>query len=262
MKNQYFGDVNDFRKYGLLRILTEQIDSQNSYKQKNKLSLAVCWMLTPDDTNFQGNSIHGNMTNYLRIPMPNDYSRLDSDLYNYFRRLDIINGKNRDVNNACNENCLPINSIFYLECVPSGKDARTEYFIKFLKRCNESEIIFFDPDNGINVKSRRYGTINSPKFLYWCELCVSFWSGHSIILYQHFGRQIGGRDKFIKDMADSLKKSIGVKEVHSFKSPHMVFFLLPHDKHIEILRGKINSIKENWSSDETKKAGFHEIIKH
>jgi len=40
MKNQYFGDVNDYRKYGLLRALQSTWDG----------SLLVAWMLTPDDS--------------------------------------------------------------------------------------------------------------------------------------------------------------------------------------------------------------------
>ena len=39
MKNQYFGDINDYRKYGLLRILTNG----------GEIKTAVCWMLTTDD---------------------------------------------------------------------------------------------------------------------------------------------------------------------------------------------------------------------
>lgn len=37
MKNQYFGDVRDFFKYGVLRGLAPDGGE----------SLAVCWMLTP-----------------------------------------------------------------------------------------------------------------------------------------------------------------------------------------------------------------------
>jgi hypothetical protein len=38
MKNQYFGDENDYKKYGLLRMLAGEV----------KMKTAVCWMLTPD----------------------------------------------------------------------------------------------------------------------------------------------------------------------------------------------------------------------
>lgn len=53
MKNQYFGDINDYHKYGLLRLLGGG----------GELATAVCWMLTPDD----GRS-DGGHTGYLHAP--------------------------------------------------------------------------------------------------------------------------------------------------------------------------------------------------
>ena len=44
MKNQYFGDVNDYRKYGLLRILSAS----------GQAGVGVCWMLTPSDGRTDG----------------------------------------------------------------------------------------------------------------------------------------------------------------------------------------------------------------
>ena len=54
MKNQYFGDINDYQKYGLLRTISRDTG----------LRLAVCWMLTPDD----GRS-DGKKTGYVDRPM-------------------------------------------------------------------------------------------------------------------------------------------------------------------------------------------------
>ena len=47
MKNQYFGDINDYRKYGLIRVLSGC----------GELSTGVCWMLTPDDGGSDGRKI-------------------------------------------------------------------------------------------------------------------------------------------------------------------------------------------------------------
>jgi len=44
MKNHYFGDVNDYRKYGLIRALTGQ----------GTLNSMICWMLTEDDDRADG----------------------------------------------------------------------------------------------------------------------------------------------------------------------------------------------------------------
>lgn len=43
MKHQYFGDVNDYRKYGLLRTLA-----------KDDIHILINWMLTPNDGSADG----------------------------------------------------------------------------------------------------------------------------------------------------------------------------------------------------------------
>jgi hypothetical protein len=47
MKDQYFGDINDYRKYGLLRAI---LDS-------GRFKLFIAWMLTPDDGTTDGKFI-------------------------------------------------------------------------------------------------------------------------------------------------------------------------------------------------------------
>ncbi len=39
MEDQYFGDINDYRKYGLIRVL----------QAETGLRVLITWMLTPDD---------------------------------------------------------------------------------------------------------------------------------------------------------------------------------------------------------------------
>ena len=64
MKNQYFGDINDYRKYGLLRIL----------QSKGNGRLLVAWMLTPDD-----GSRDGGFRSYLHDP--GTWMRYDPQLF-------------------------------------------------------------------------------------------------------------------------------------------------------------------------------------
>ena len=63
MKNQYFGDINDYRKYGLIRILSDG----------GIIRTGICWMLTPDDTRTDGK-----FTQYLINP--EEYKKFDPDL--------------------------------------------------------------------------------------------------------------------------------------------------------------------------------------
>jgi hypothetical protein len=64
LKDQYFGDVNDFRKYGLLRALGVSED----------LRLGVCWMLTEGD-----NRTDGNVLGYLS--KPREFRHRDPELF-------------------------------------------------------------------------------------------------------------------------------------------------------------------------------------
>ena len=65
MKNQYFGDVNDYSKYGLLRCFAD-----------SGLNIGVCWMLTPDDSRSDGRKIR-----YLSDP--EKWKGFDPTLFDY-----------------------------------------------------------------------------------------------------------------------------------------------------------------------------------
>jgi len=77
VKHQYFGDINDYRKYGLLRLLAKE----------SGLRLGICWMLTPDDGRTDGGKI-----SYLADPErwrnldPELFDRLGAALENGFPR--------------------------------------------------------------------------------------------------------------------------------------------------------------------------------
>ena len=70
MKDQYFGDINDYRKYGLLRTLG----------RSSGLLIGVCWLLTRDD----GGGDDG-LRNYLA--KPSRWQHFDPELYDKLRCL-------------------------------------------------------------------------------------------------------------------------------------------------------------------------------
>ena len=77
MKNQYFGDINDYRKYGLIRHLAGG----------GEIKTGICWMLTPDDT-----KADGKFTEYLAEP--NKYKKFDPDLYGFLGKCIELNARN------------------------------------------------------------------------------------------------------------------------------------------------------------------------
>lgn len=135
MKNQYFGDINDYRKYWLLRIISGF----------GKINTSVCWMLTPNDNGIDGSSIE-----YLRQPQYwRDY---DPALYDSLRESVIICNK-RNIKMIEQSKLFP-NTNFFSELVPDDKYGREKYFSKFKISLTDRQLIFFDPDNGVEIKSR------------------------------------------------------------------------------------------------------------
>jgi hypothetical protein len=225
MKNQYFGDVNDYRKYGLLRVLTGQ----------GGLSAAVCWMLTPDD----GRS-DGRFTEYLR--QPERWWRYDPDLFDKLKNLVAMQGE-RDIALAGEAGLLPA-ARFYVRTLRDDLQSRSRYFEVFWEVAQGCDLIFFDPDNGLEVKSRPLGRKGSSRYLYWAELGQAFSRGYSVLVYQHFRRE--KRDAFVERMAQEMRHRTGAVRVYSFRTARVVFFLLPSDRQAAAFEHAIACLPETW----------------
>ena len=75
MKNQHFGDINDYVKYGLLRLLLN----------RGEMKTAICWMLTLDD-----GRTDGRLTSYLN--KPEKWRQYDPGLYDVLKHLVVTKG--------------------------------------------------------------------------------------------------------------------------------------------------------------------------
>lgn len=64
MKHQYVGDINDYRKYALLRALSEGGTNR----------VGVCWMLTPDDGGADGGKL-------AYLGQPERFRHFDPELF-------------------------------------------------------------------------------------------------------------------------------------------------------------------------------------
>lgn len=225
MKNQYFGDVNDYRKYGLLRIL---LDGE-------QFRIGVCWMLTINDGLTDGRFI-----SYLNEP--EKWRSYDTPLFDLLHKLVILDGT-RDVKLIQNEQILP-RTKFYDELLTDAIGQRQIYFEQVRRQLFDIDLIFFDPDNGIETKSTLKGSKNSSKYIYWDELSEIFASGCSILVYQHFRRE--ERTAFIKRMVSEYQSRLGTAEVYYFRTLQVVYFLVAQPQHVEHIRASILQVAEVW----------------
>lgn len=227
MKNQYFGDINDYKKYGLLRILSGD----------GEIRTAICWMLTETDT-----STDGQFIDYFQKPVK--WRSFDPLLFDKLKRCMETLG-NRGVHWVETMNIIT-SAVFYRELITDNTLERQRYFQQFRSIAQGSDLVFFDPDNGLEVKSRPYGRKNSCKYLYWQELLSTFRNGHSILLYQHFRRE--KREEFIKNLSEEVCVRISVSEVITFRTANVLFLLIPQSCHLSYFRERAEEVKRVWTS--------------
>ncbi len=209
MKNQYFGDINDYFKYALLRALSG----------RGELRTLVAWMLTPEDGGADGRKL-----GYLSQPAR--YRGLDPELFDFLKAA--VERLPRGVASIEAVGLLP-NSRFHSSLLTDDISARQGYFQLLASLYAEADWVFFDPDNGFEVSSCTYGSRNSSKFLYWAELAHAYRSGLSVLVYQHFPRE--RRNRFIPSLQQRLADETGAPEVTAVVTPHVGFFLLPQEQH-------------------------------
>ncbi|HEX73853.1 MAG TPA: hypothetical protein G4N93_01720 [Dehalococcoidia bacterium] len=225
MKNQYFGDINDYKKYSLLRLLGGN----------GQINTVVCWVLTEDD-----NGTDGRRTRYLE--QPETWRKYDPVLYEHLREHVLDKGV-RHVNIIEQANVIR-NCRFYDEVIQDNMHLRDQYFDKFFKFAEGADLVFFDPDNGLGVKSVPRGKKKSSKYIYWCEVEASYESGHSVLLYQHFPRK--SREPFIRSLAQQFKALKGIRNVISYCTFHVAFLLIPQPHHEDMLFENTAQVSQNW----------------
>ena len=106
------------------------------------------------------------------------------------------------------------------------------------------DLIFYDPDNGIEVRSVKYGRIGSSKYLYWREIVSAFQAGHSLLIYQHFPRV--QREAYTSARARELAKRTHAREVYSFRTPRVLFLLAAQDRHSRSLQAAAQRVANVW----------------
>lgn len=225
LKNQYACDVNDYCKYGLLRVLTDN----------GRVRSTVAWMLTPDDASADGGKLA-----YLRSPKK--WRWRDPELFDALSQI-VVTGQPRSVA-AVEALGVFRNTTFVAEHVPRSRQDRAIHFGRVLEAAAGSELIFFDPDNGLEVTSCPPGRQGSDKYLLWSELAAAYAAGHSVLVYQHFPRR--SRHEFVTDMATRIAEHTGSRHVIAFRTAGVVFFLAAHGVHTECFAARAMALREPW----------------
>lgn len=174
MQNRYTGDIGDFGKLGLMRVL-----------QSSGLTIGVNWYLTPGEKHNRD----GRHVEYLENK---DFYSCDAALRLELKR--IVDGARREVKALQNDRILKA-SYFSAPLDFSGMDKaarnafRESWHHRALDALSGVDVVFADPDNGLIVPSAA-GTVRENKYVLPKELADYYRQGSSVVYYQHKARRL------------------------------------------------------------------------
>jgi hypothetical protein len=235
MQDRYVGDAGDFAKYGLLRHLAGVCD------RMSELSLGIIWYLVDDESHNRD----GRHLAYLRAPALRD---CDPDLRVILKQL--LETGERSVSVIEHGGVLAKGTRFFSERLPSNKPMvraerianRREWFKRALASTDVCDLIFLDPDNGLETASLLPGSSKSHKYVLIEEVKLLLERGQSVLVYQHMHRK-GSHNSQIAETLVRLRKSFpGVSSLAAAafrRGSARAFFLLTSSAHDASLRKRL-----------------------
>ena len=228
MKVQYFGDVNDYRKFALLRLLSEV----------GGFKIGVCWMLTEAD-----GSAHGAKRDYLK--QPEVWQAQDPELFDALAKVP-PSPQFSDLQRIEREGIVP-GATFFNEFVADFRTERDAFHARCMATFADRDLVFFDPDNGLEVKSVPNGRKRSSKYVLLDELADHYRAGRSVLVYQHPDHLLA-RKAFVDDKATKLRAVLSDTSIWAFGTPYVVFLLAAHPDHAKQVIATATELRNKWPS--------------
>jgi len=241
MQNCYVGDVGDFGKYGLLRALCLRSSDGN-----RSLSLGVVWYLVPDE----GHNADGKHTSYLKPTAVNVTQYKGCDPALYAGLAEIVRREARHVASIRESGILPAETVLFEEPLTfdgmprigrAAREARLKHRSGWLQRALEAteacDVVFVDPDNGLEVKTQR-DTRRGPKHVFFDELVPYLRRGQSLVVYHHMARNCSALEQIRERLAqitDRLRGCGAPFALRYHRGTSRAFFVVPTDAHRAIL---------------------------
>jgi len=223
MKNQYCGDINDFFKYALLRSLLAR-DFRGT----------ICWMLTPDDQSGDGRRL-----GYLQ--QPSRFRTADPVTFDFLSEL--CRSGRRDVRAVRAGGLLP-HARFFEHTLEDAREQRAGYFDELWRVAEGSDFVFFDPDNGLEIRSITRGNRGSAKYLYLADVENALARGHTSVIYQHFPRV--DHLSYVESTQRRIREHTGIQPLTLWTSS-VLFVVVPLQHHVVALTQRLEYASQTWS---------------
>ncbi len=204
MQDMYVGDIGDYGKYGLLRML---FPTSSGYR------LGVVWYLVPDES-------HKSDGKFISFLSKAGFRSIDVELFDCLKR--VIDFGSRNVSEIERLEVLGKNTVYFKKLLTfdginansdTGRQARLslrqQWLDEALAMTDNCEAVFLDPDNGIETPSVAKYSKYGPKYCYLDDIEKFVCRGQIVIVYHHLGRN-GSHEFQIRARKEQLLNSIGM----------------------------------------------------
>ena len=221
----YVGDKSDYLKYALLRAI----------RREAEVPLEVCWMLTPNDHGPDGKD-----TGYL--DQPGRYRDVDPELFDFLAAL--VGNPERTV--AEIEGGPLAGAGFQSEWLSDSPGLRARYFERVAAAAKPDSLVFLDPDNGLEIASKRRGQKDSNKFLYWDE-AEKLGAGRSLLIFQHWNRV--ARDELVRLSRERLAARFPDHRVFDLRGPRVLYLFVVVPGELQVIVRAAEEIAKAWPKE-------------
>lgn len=230
MQDSYIGDIGDYGKYGLLREVCN-----------TPISLSVNWYkVTPSKI---GKQDDGKYINYLHSPSV--YGEYDNSLFNSLYKI-VITEQDRRIERIEQENLF--SSIYYSEPLCSSRNL---WHAQALHKTKGTDVVFLDPDNGLETSMMYKNNRSTEKHVKWEELRDYYNRGQSVIMYQH-RPQMCKKEKCIENVMNFNNTYLCADYVKLLEFPKFTnrfYFMFIHKNHITTFDNICNAMTNKWGKN-------------
>ncbi len=210
MQDRYAGDVGDFGKFGMLRLI-----------EKSGISVGINWYLVGDES-------HNNDGKHIGYLENKEYEGCDDLLLTALNDMIKLNCRSVAELEKCN---LLSTQKYYHERL---FDERKQWHKNALETMNGCDLVFLDPDNGLLPKSVSRGSEKSIKYVFPEEIIDYYIAGHSVVFYSHRTREKVGLylQRFEKLFQSEELKSATIKGVSFKRGTIRDYFFIMREEHV------------------------------
>ncbi|MGN8895597.1 hypothetical protein [Flavonifractor sp. HCP28S3_F3] len=171
MQDRYAGDIGDFGKFGLLKALLAE-----------GFSLGVNWYKAEPPESERDKETGGFLHKDGKHPIHPEYFVCDEPLASALQKISESDA--RSIAQLEQAALLdPNKTLYYHEVISVA--GRSQWHKDALQALESCELVFLDPDTGLNVKSCGKGKAESVKYVWDHELADYLCRGQSVVFYQH-----------------------------------------------------------------------------